>query len=101
MNILVTGATGYIGGLLTPLLLAQGHSVTCLVRDPSRLAGEQWDRVRLVRADALLPESLPGTFKGIDAAYYLIHSMTGGEQGFEERDRCAAQTLLLPRKLPA
>jgi uncharacterized protein YbjT (DUF2867 family) len=98
MNILVTGATGYMGGLLTPLLLAQGHAVTCLVRDPSRLSGQQWDRVRLVRADALLPETLAEAFDGIDIAYYLIHSMTGGERGFEERDRCAAQNFAAAAK---
>ena len=98
MNVLVTGATGYMGGLLTPLLLAQGHAVTCLVRDPSRLTGEQWDRVRLVRADALLPETLAGAFHGIDIAYYLIHSMTAGEQGFEERDRCAARNFATAAK---
>lgn len=72
--------------------------VTCLARDPSRLTGEQWGRVRLVRADALLPETIVGAFDGIDIAYYLIHSMTGGEQGFEERDRCAARNFAAAAK---
>jgi uncharacterized protein YbjT (DUF2867 family) len=98
MNILVTGATGYMGGLLTPLLLAQGHAVTCLFRDPSRLIGERWDQVHLVKADALLRETLPAAFKRIDIAYYLIHSMTEGEQGFEERDRYAARNFAAAAK---
>jgi len=91
MKVLVTGATGYIGGRLVPQLLAAGHTVRCLVRDPSRLAGRTWDDVDIVRADVLQPETLPGAFEGMGAAYYLIHSMAEGKHGFEDRDRNAAR----------
>jgi uncharacterized protein YbjT (DUF2867 family) len=91
MNILVTGATGYIGGRLVPRLVAAGHRVTCLARDPSRLAGRGWQGVDVRRGDALDPDSLGPALQGADIAYYLIHSMAEGARGFEERDRVAAQ----------
>ena len=54
MRLLVTGATGYIGGRLVPRLLEAGHSVCCLVRDPHRLEGRPWtDGVKLVQGDVL------------------------------------------------
>lgn len=88
--ILVTGATGYIGGRLVPLLLERGDRVRCMVRDPARLVGRAWtDDVEVVPADALDPDSLDGALAGVDTAYYLIHSMRGGED-FAERDRQAA-----------
>ena len=91
MNILVTGATGYIGGRLVPRLLAEGHHVRCLVRDPARIAGRHWTGVEVVQGDVLQPETLPAALEGIEAAYYLIHSMAEGKKGFENRDRRAAQ----------
>ena len=91
MNVLVTGATGYIGGRLVPRLLAAGHRVRCMARDPSRLAGRPWPGVELVAGDALDPASLDRALAGVDAAYYLIHSLAAGERGFEERDRAAAR----------
>jgi uncharacterized protein YbjT (DUF2867 family) len=91
MNVLVTGATGYIGGRLVPRLLEAGHAVRCLARDPSRLEGRQWLGVDVVRGDALDAASLERALEGIEAAYYLIHSLAGGEKGFEERDRSAAR----------
>ena len=90
-KILVTGATGYIGGRLIPLLLQRNDEVRCMVRDPERLVGRGWtDQVDVAKADALDPESLDEALSGIDTAYYLIHSMRGGED-FEERDREAAR----------
>ena len=75
-TILVTGATGYIGGRLVPRLLAEGYNVRCLVRDPSRLAGRPWsDKVSVVKGDALCGTGLHEALRGADAAYYLIHSM--------------------------
>ena len=89
-TILLTGATGYIGGRLAPRLLSRGYAVRCLVRDADRLRGVDWEeRVEIVEGDVLKPETLPAAFEGIDAAYYLIHAMSEGE-GFAERDRRAA-----------
>lgn len=89
--ILITGATGYIGGRLAPRLLQAGYRVRCLARDPSRLQGRPWlDAVELVRGDVLQPETLPDAMAGVTAAYYLIHSMAGGRD-FRERDLLAAR----------
>ncbi|MEO5989618.1 MAG: SDR family oxidoreductase [Candidatus Eisenbacteria bacterium] len=90
MNVLVTGASGYIGGRIVPLLLAAGHRVRCMARDPARLAGRPWPGVELVAGDALDPVSLDMALAGMDAAYYLIHSLAAGERGFEARDHEAA-----------
>jgi NAD(P)-dependent dehydrogenase (short-subunit alcohol dehydrogenase family) len=52
VNVLVTGATGYIGGRLIPLLLAEGHEVRVLVRDPTRLKARPWEeQVEILRGD--------------------------------------------------
>ena len=80
MRILVTGATGYIGGRLIPELLARGHQVRVLVRDPDRIRGRLWaDRVEVHVGDLLNPSSLAGLGDGVDAAYYLVHSMQRGK----------------------
>jgi uncharacterized protein YbjT (DUF2867 family) len=90
MNILVTGATGYIGGKLVPRLIAAGHHVVCLARDPNRLAGRKWENVAIRPGDVLDYSSLPPVLQGIEVAYYLVHSMAEGARGFEERDYVAA-----------
>ena len=85
-TVLVTGATGYIGGRLVPRLLAAGYRVRCMVRDPSRLEGRRWRRdVDIVAGDVLRPETLAAAAEGVDVAYYLVHSMAGGV-AFQERD---------------
>jgi len=90
-RILVTGATGYVGGRLVPRLLAAGHSVRCLARDPGRLEGRPWRAgVEVVAGDALAPETLGPALDGIEVAYYLIHSLGAGEE-FARRDRDAAR----------
>ena len=78
MKILVTGATGYIGKRLIPLLLNDGHTVVCAVRDKERAQNYFKERanVILVSADFLNAESLENIPKDIDFAYYLIHSMS-------------------------
>jgi len=91
MNVLVTGGTGYIGGRLVPRLLTAGYHVTCLARDPDRLSGRGWQGVEVRRGDMLDAPSLRPALQGIEAAYYLVHSMADGAQGFEERDRMAAE----------
>jgi len=87
--ILVTGATGYVGGRLVPRLLEKGYSVRCLARDSSRLMG-RWEGVEVVQADVLEKDSLIKKFDGIEAAYYLIHSM-GGDNEFSKTDLIAAE----------
>jgi uncharacterized protein YbjT (DUF2867 family) len=88
--ILVTGATGYIGGELLPRLLSEGYDVRVLVRDQARIEGRWWrDRVDVVEGDVLKPETLPTALEGIDVAYYNIHSLYAGS-GFHELDAVAA-----------
>jgi len=90
-KILVTGATGYIGGRLIPRLLAEGESLRCLVRDAFHAADKAWvDDVEVVEGNVLETETLAPVLEGIDTAYYLIHSMSSSEKGFEDRDRQAA-----------
>ena len=90
-HILVTGATGYIGGRLIPRLLEAGHKVRVMTRDTRHLMGRSWlEDVEATQGDVLQPDSLSATLEDIDAAYYLIHSMDGGEN-FHERDAKAAQ----------
>lgn len=88
--VLLTGATGYVGGRLLPLLRAQGYPVRCLVRRPSELAVDDDPGVEAVFADLLDPSSLPTAVSGGKIAYYLVHSM-GSANGFMERDREAAR----------
>lgn len=90
MNILMTGATGYIGGRLVPLLVEQGHRVRCLARDPARLTGRFADSVEVVQGDVRDATSLQAAMQDMHVAYYLVHSMAAGEAGFQERDREAA-----------
>jgi uncharacterized protein YbjT (DUF2867 family) len=89
-NILVTGATGYIGGRLIAPLLESGSSVRVLVRDPQRLQGRPWrDQVDVIQGDVLQPDTLPPAMEEVDAAYYLIHSMSS-QGNFHQRDLTAA-----------
>ena len=91
-SILVTGATGYIGGRLIPQLLSRGYDVRCLVRDPNRLRGRGWEsQVEIVAGDVLDRESLGPALAGCRSAYYLVHSMAGGTGSFRDRDLRAAQ----------
>jgi uncharacterized protein YbjT (DUF2867 family) len=88
MQILVTGVTGYVGGALAPRLLDAGHDVRGLARDPRRctLPG-----VDCVRGDVVSGVGLDEALDGVEVAYYLIHSMEAGDEGFEARERRSAR----------
>jgi uncharacterized protein YbjT (DUF2867 family) len=92
MKILVTGATGYIGKRLIPLLSNSDHHVVCAVRDKLR-ADKSYiedDTIDVVEADFLKPETLYSIPKDIDIAFYLIHSMSNSSTDFEALEaRCA------------
>jgi len=90
-HILVTGATGYIGGRLVPRLLEAGYRVRCFVRDPERLRDFPWvKRVEIVQGDALEAVSLVQAMQGITTAYYLIHGRQGGRLDAERDLRAAS-----------
>jgi uncharacterized protein YbjT (DUF2867 family) len=89
IRVLVTGATGYIGGRLVPRLLAKGHHVRCIARNPSRLAGYPWPGAEVVQGDLEDPESVARALRGVEVAYNLVHSMAAGT-AFHERDRIMA-----------
>ena len=90
-TVLVTGATGYIGGRLAPRLLAEGHRVRVLARSAARVHSRSWaERVEVVEGDALDRETLAQALAGVDCSYYLIYSMRSGS-GFHELDVEAAR----------
>ena len=90
-RVLVTGATGYIGGRLIPRLLAGGYDLRVLARSRSRVLSRAWaDQVEIAVGDALDPPSLAAALAGVDCAYYLIHSIASGS-GFHELDLEAAR----------
>ncbi|GAC1326166.1 MAG: SDR family oxidoreductase [Mycobacteriales bacterium] len=91
MRVLVTGATGYIGGRLVPRLLDSGYDVRAMTRSTGKLRDVPWaPSVEVVEADALDPASLPAAMAGVDVAYYLIHSIASGKD-FSGTDRRAAE----------
>jgi uncharacterized protein YbjT (DUF2867 family) len=93
VRILVTGATGYIGGRLVPRLLDAGHEVRCLSRSPEKLRDVPWaGDVEVVRGDAVDRGALDAALRDVDAAYYLIHSIGSGPR-FSEADRRAASAM--------
>lgn len=89
-KILVTGASGYIGGRLVPELLARGYKIRVMVRAPSPAYGELWPDAEVIAADALDPDRLEIALEGIDTAYYLIHSLLLGGRDFAAADVQAA-----------
>lgn len=91
MKILVTGATGYVGGRLVPWLLERGHDVRTTTTTPDRESPWWGDRVETVVMDALDPDQVTAACEGVDAVYYLIHGMRGDD--FTETDRKAATNL--------
>ena len=90
MQLLVTGATGFVGGALIPRLLAAGHDVTCLVRDPERLVAPWRDEVRIVQGRVEDAQAVLRAADGMDAGYYLVHGMGGSTRALVQRERQAA-----------
>ena len=88
--VLLTGATGYVGGRLLRTLEAKAVPVRCLARRPEYLAPKVAATTEIVRGDALDVDSLRSAMVGVRTAYYLVHSM-GSSGSFEEQDRCAAE----------
>jgi len=93
-SVLVTGATGYIGGRLVPRLLERGYRVRCLVRSAAKLGSRPWSGaagVEVVEGDAGDPAALARALTGCSDAYYLVHSMVAVGKGYAERDRELAE----------
>jgi len=88
----VTGVTGYVGGRLVPELLAAGHTVRAVARNPARLDSRPWlSGVEVVGADASELDQIRTALTGVDVAYYLIHALGSGRR-FEAQDRRTALT---------
>jgi len=98
MKILLTGANGYIGRRIIPILLDRGDHVVCLVRDRRRFPERNFARltggagkIQVIEADLLDPQSLNAIPHDIEIAYYLVHSMGSGEKNFFELEKQSAQ----------
>lgn len=93
VRILLTGATGYLGGRLAPLLLDAGHDVRCFTRDANKLRDVPWrDRVEVLEGDGQRRNDVDRAMEGIDLVYYLVHSIGAGSD-FESQDRRAARNV--------
>ncbi len=90
MRVLVTGATGYIGGRLVPRLLQRGHAVRCFARDAERLAG-RFPNAEIFEGDLFDEEALSAALRDVEAAYYLIHFMGSRGCDFADLDRRGAE----------
>ena len=93
MRILLTGATGYIGKMALPVVLEQGHEVICCVRNKDRFEspGMHGDKLQLLEVDFLEEDSLEKIPDNIDAAYYLIHSMSSTTGDFDRLEKISAE----------
>ena len=96
MKILLTGATGYIGKRLLPILVGQGHEIICCVRDKNRFycPKEFRKKIVVIEVDFLKAETLTAISEDIDAAYYLIHSMSTSTANFSKLERVSAENFV-------
>ena len=96
MKILLTGATGYIGKRLLPILVKQGHEVVCCVRDKNRFYCpiEFQKNVSVIEVDFLKIETLTAIPNNIDAAYYLIHSMSDPDENYDDLEKLSAENFV-------
>jgi len=97
MKILLTGATGYIGKRLLPVLIEQGHEVVCCVRDKNRFPSEgiyKHPNISLLEIDFLKDVFVSDLQKDIDAAYYLIHSMSSNVKDFGSLEETSANNFI-------
>ena len=90
MRVLVTGATGYVRGRLAPALVTAGYDVRCVARTPKRLSG-RFEGVEIVRGDMFDQASMHAAMDGVDATYYLVHSMSRDRGDFSQSGRVAAE----------
>jgi uncharacterized protein YbjT (DUF2867 family) len=90
LKILLTGATGYVGGRMLPRLEAAGYNLRCLARIPERLKPQVKPSTEVIKGDVLDFSSLEAAFEGINIAYYLVHSLTASK-AFEREEYAAAE----------
>ena len=95
--ILLTGSSGYVGGRLIPLLEQQEVKLRCLARNPDKVRSRVKETTEIVQGDVLDPSSLDQALQGVQAAYYLVHLMSGSKD-FEKEDRQAATNFALASK---
>ncbi len=96
MRILLTGSTGYIGRRLLPILVNEGHHVICLVRDQRRFDWDDFDdkflnNISVIEGDLSVPESLEGITLDVDAAYYMVHSLSNSYSKFSDTEEETAK----------
>ncbi|WP_281337254.1 SDR family oxidoreductase [Flavobacterium eburneipallidum] len=96
MKILLTGATGYIGKRLLPILVAQGHEIICCVRDKNRFYTPKkfLNNISVIEVDFLKNETLSAIPDTIDAAFYLIHSMSSSATNYDEFEKISAENFV-------
>ncbi|MEZ7503667.1 SDR family oxidoreductase [Flavobacterium sp. Arc2] len=96
MKILLTGATGYIGKRLLPILVGQGHEIICCVRDKNRFyTPKEFEKnIEVIEVDFLKEETLSAIPLDIDAAYYLIHSMSSSSDNYDDLESTSAKNFL-------